>query len=344
MQSIENCHSGHKLIFSNVSAINDPSETYYCNYCGTQCAVSSGRWVCNPCVYSICSACKKPPFKSTNCLNNHALQWSTNVNYAMPGASGALFQCKNCLGSHNCTEGRWNCAYCSFDICSSCKKPPYTSSTCPSGHALAWNTAGYTSGAFSCNQCKTTFPTANGRWFCQDCQFDICSSCKIGGGPSHMALPDGAPRPTTMSAPMPPPMPAPPMSIPPPMSMPAPMPYPPTYSMPPMGYGVPPPAPYGIVTAPSGYGYSQPVMYGRPVQYTYQTVPTTVHLPPAPINPTPGPLKCPSGHGLLFSKSATGYYNSTFKCNKCFNQYPCSVGRWNCSTCKFDICKLCRPS
>ncbi len=319
-QSTTNCPSGHKLIFTDKPMSMGTTETFYCNTCNAMAYVVQGRWVCNACNYSICTNCKKPPYKSAVCPSNHPLQWNTTEIYStLPGLPTGYFMCRNCLGSYYGSSGRWNCPYCSFDICPNCKKPPYTSTTCPSGHALAWSAmSNYAGGLYCCNQCGSNQPTANGRWWCQECQFDICPNCKSGGS-APPPMPPMAPSQPLMGMSYPQPQPV--MSVPyqQPMYMPQPS-YPqPSYV--PMSY--PQPA-YSPVTVQVS---------------SYPGYPTGT----AQVNPTPGPLTCPSGHALLLSKTSVGYYNATFKCNVCLNQYSCLVQRWNCSKCKYDVCKHCRP-
>jgi len=193
---------GHKLAFTNTSANMNPNETFYCSMCMKPSYTASGRWGCNACNYFICTNCKRAPYKSTTDYAGHQLLWTNMPAYDISSSTGT-FTCQNCGVPYSTSTYRWNCAMCSFNICSNCRKQPYMSTTCPSGHALAWNTTPYpnSNGTYACNQCGSIQNAMNGRWFCQDCQFDICPSCKQGGPP---LAPIGMP-----SQPVPPPMPAP---------------------------------------------------------------------------------------------------------------------------------------
>lgn len=62
---------------------------------------------------------------------------------------------------------------------------------------------------------------------------------------------------------------------------------------------------------------------------SFKTSPTPIH-------------NCRKGHSLTFTKDQTDYPDNTFVCDSCHRGGACSLGRWNCALCKYDICSLCR--
>ena len=295
----------------------------------------------------------------SSCPYGHKLIYSDKPISTNPSE---IYCCNVCSKQVYSMSGRWVCNACNFSICPTCKKPPYKSGSCPNGHPMTWTNnpqsfsmPGAPVGTYLCSNCNSSYFCSSARWNCPYCNFDICSNCKKEPYMSSTCLAGHALVWSNFGYPNesyacnqcgtalytspgrwwcqscqfnicpgcklggPPPMPAP---MPAPMPMPMPQPQP--YQMPPP---MPVPMPRPIYGTPI---YQQPIMQ-------------VSSSAPAPINPAPGPLTCPSGHGLLLSKSSSGYYNATFKCNKCYNQFPCLTQRWHCSKCKYDICKLCRP-
>lgn len=62
--------------------------------------------------------------------------------------------------------------------------------------------------------------------------------------------------------------------------------------------------------------------------------------------PMPGPMQfmsCKMGHQLTWNNSNAGYMGFNFSCDNCRTNHNCAEGRWNCMSCKYDICSRCRP-
>ncbi len=60
--------------------------------------------------------------------------------------------------------------------------------------------------------------------------------------------------------------------------------------------------------------------------------------------PKPNPIStCSAGHMLNFTNQSFGYPSGSYACDMCHRTFPCSCGRWNCSSCQYDICSFCRP-
>ena len=227
---------------------------------------------------------------------------------------------------------------------------------CRNGHELAYTSSsdGYMSGMFSCDYCKNTKQCYEGRYNCTYCKFDVCNSCAANFKPApypiyncksgHTLIYSESQYSTgqyTCDAckrtgncalgrwncpycnydicafcrppgPMPGPMPGPnPYPVPGPMPNPYPVPGPVPYPYPMPG---PMPGPYPI---------------------------------PGPVpNPNPVVYKthCPSGHFLYDCTSSDGYMDGMFSCNECHNSGYCGAGRFACLTCKYDLCKSCKPN
>ncbi len=233
------------------------------------------------------------------------------------------------------------------------------SHVCRSGHPLNYSNSsgGYFSGSFSCDYCHNSYPCTVGRYNCMHCKFDVCNQCASGfkpaatpvynckfghtlvytsnqmGYPTNTYACDACHRqgmctlgrwncPTCQYdicsfCRLPPATGPAPYSV--PFSAPAPVPYSmPQYQSPPQ------PAPY-----------SYPMPYQGPIPGSY----------PAPY-PAPNPYmktQCPSGHFLQQTTFGAGYMGGMYCCDQCHQSGYCSMGRFCCPACKYDLCKSCKP-
>lgn len=134
------------------------------------------------------------------CRNGHNLEMS----YVSIGYPGGMYSCDNCKNSRPCTEGRYNCGYCQWDLCRNCanayKPKPNPVVHCHAGHPLVY-TIQYYQGNYSCDSCKRTYPSSQQRWCCTMCKYDICAFCRLPPMPGPMPGPIGMPGP--MPGPMP---------------------------------------------------------------------------------------------------------------------------------------------
>ena len=51
---------------------------------------------------------------------------------------------------------------------------------CDKGHLLKWSTYSeneYAGGEYYCNECGNHAKTADGRFFCEECKYDMCKTC-----------------------------------------------------------------------------------------------------------------------------------------------------------------------
>lgn len=112
------------------------------------------------------------------CRSGHNLEYD----YSSDGYPCSCFSCDSCHQSYNCSEGRYNCRYCKWDICNNCsnqyKPKPNPVSFCKLGHPLTYNSIYYPGGSYACDMCHRSFPSHGERWCCTSCQYDICPFCR----------------------------------------------------------------------------------------------------------------------------------------------------------------------
>lgn len=236
---------------------------------------------------------------------------------------------------------------------------------CRSGHNLnySYDTFGYESGYYYCDNCKTSNHCGSGRYNCSYCKWDICNNCanyyKPKSNPVSHCRSGHQLTYTTLCYPG--------AFGPgdyacdlckrkypstqqrwcctlcsydicgfcrlPPGAMPGPMPGPMPNPMP-----APMPGPiYRPFTRPSPAPMPGPIYNPNPNPNPY----------PYPYpSPQPQPMdtsKCPGGHILMLTNDDTGYYNGMYSCNKCHNSFYCGANqRYACTYCKYDICQGCK--
>lgn len=193
------CASGHDLELKSISYMNN--RLYICSGCGEIVRFSGPRWVCEKCYYYVCEKCRVPStvptapvekpttIKEYRCLRNHKLRFTYNI------YPDNAYCCDRCDREGTCTSGRWGCTTCNYDICTYCAPPPEGSTsiyeksskkpvaasittTCTRGHLLWYSTYAYLSGQYECNKCFAHKNCADGRWFCLQCEYDVCLNCR----------------------------------------------------------------------------------------------------------------------------------------------------------------------
>jgi len=92
------------------------------------------------------------------------------------------YVCVRCNRISEKKKGYWNCPKCKNFICQSCqKKETYFESTCNNKHPLEFgdeNNGKYTNGKFECDICGSAYELTIKRWYCSECNFDVCRYCK----------------------------------------------------------------------------------------------------------------------------------------------------------------------
>jgi len=207
------CSRGHTLQLKSISAMLN--RLFICGSCSDVVRFSGSRWVCESCSYYLCEKCRDPKntsgssststtYKYTEtikttiiispkCTKNHTLKYDYTI---YPDNS---YLCDRCDREGKCTSGRWRCATCNFDICTVCSPAPSSEkfvvyyekagkesapvsstiiTTCLSDHLLWYSTYSYLSGQYECNKCFKLKNCADGRWFCLQCEYDICLECR----------------------------------------------------------------------------------------------------------------------------------------------------------------------
>ena len=69
------------------------------------------------------------------CTSGHPLIWSKE----RLGYENDTYYCTLCHEQGDCTEGRWNCINCLYDLCGKCRHPKDSFYTDKSGHKLVWS-------------------------------------------------------------------------------------------------------------------------------------------------------------------------------------------------------------
>lgn len=195
------CSRGHDLELKSVSHM--ANRLYICSACSEIVRFSGPRWVCEKCYYYVCENCRAPTpaytapiekptvVKDPRCTRSHKLKFDR---YLYPDNA---YWCDRCDREGKCTSGRWFCKLCNYDICTCCspasvdsysiyeksgKKPDPVASTvttmCFKGHLLWYSDYSYLSGQYNCNKCFTDENCKDKRWFCVQCEYDICPNCR----------------------------------------------------------------------------------------------------------------------------------------------------------------------
>lgn len=205
------CSRGHNLELKSVSKMLN--RLFICGGCSDIVRFSGPRWVCESCSYYLCEKCKEPKstsgtsgtsgtttvtikttvVSSPRCTRNHALGYDYTI------YPDNAYLCDRCDREGKCTSGRWRCKTCNFDMCTKCSPTPSTErnvfiyersskaaapvsstviTTCFDDHLLWFSDFKYLSGMYSCNKCFNEYQCADGRWFCVQCEYDICPNCR----------------------------------------------------------------------------------------------------------------------------------------------------------------------
>eukprot|EP00826_Nyctotherus_ovalis_P014121 TRINITY_DN138_c0_g3_i1.p1 TRINITY_DN138_c0_g3~~TRINITY_DN138_c0_g3_i1.p1 ORF type:complete len:879 (+),score=259.64 TRINITY_DN138_c0_g3_i1:50-2638(+) len=141
--------------------------------------------------YKYTETIKTTVISTPRCTRSHNLDF----NYDLYPENAYL--CDRCNREGKCTSGRWRCLKCNYDICTICTPrstastqryvsvyeyaAPISSrviSTCLLNHMLWFSKYKYLSNAYQCNKCFNEFPCDEGRWFCVECEYDICPTCR----------------------------------------------------------------------------------------------------------------------------------------------------------------------
>ena len=91
--------------------------------------------------------------------------------------------CNKCRKPAEKAKGRWHCLFCNEDICTGCSSLPVPDSgkcdkLCLYGHPIKVVAHHYPWNIFRCMQCGRNLPTADKRWNCSFCTYDVCLNCK----------------------------------------------------------------------------------------------------------------------------------------------------------------------
>lgn len=172
-KSYDTCKSNHPLAWTT-DGTGYAMGVFSCDGCRSSSQCAGGRWCCPGCKFDICPKCRPAPIHK-KCKKNHPLAW----NHESAGYAMGIFSCDNCHKSSQCSNGKWSCHECKYDICTNCRAPKAHGS-CKKMHPLAWtmDASGYAMGVFSCDGCHKSSQCPTGRWNCKECKYDICTNCR----------------------------------------------------------------------------------------------------------------------------------------------------------------------
>ena len=179
------CFKGHSLKITD-SALDYPNGKFYCQNCTEEYPCADKRWACIQCKYDVCFKCR-PISKSLRalpqflqCLKSHGLVWSRDKK----DFKETKYMCEVCQKEYACSNGRWCCNLCLYDVCHNCRRNKPCNLIDDQKHPLVWSSIseGYTAKKYGCKGCQKTGICREGRWNCYDCKYDICGDCSSPNG------------------------------------------------------------------------------------------------------------------------------------------------------------------
>ena len=115
VQKVDKCKRNHRLHFARV-----PIGTYICAHCKKLSDSSGGRWHCIMCDENVCLNCcsSSVPDEATKgkmCDYGHRMKLTAHE------YPWQYYRCKTCGTEDEAKKVRWNCPYCTYDVCVNCK-------------------------------------------------------------------------------------------------------------------------------------------------------------------------------------------------------------------------------
>lgn len=178
------CPKGHLLVWST-----QPREgPYKCECCRNPCEVGEGRCRCDQCDYDICPKCRPKDIvkvtmsekkMSVVCNSQHQITFSPSKE------DRYISLCEKCGRAYMGTANMWRCEKCKLNICQACLPPPSNApqeaiveiTKCPRKHNLNFEIGMVAGGGYNCVFCGQLGNPLNGRWYCLECNFNICGVC-----------------------------------------------------------------------------------------------------------------------------------------------------------------------
>jgi len=188
--SFDVCARGHKLAWNTEASDDTKSgEEYLCENCRAFGKAKEGRWLCKECSFDICPKCKPREITTIDkdtglvlCKNKHEMKFAISME-----DTNRPYLCDKCGRAYKGIVQRWMCKPCSDDFCRYCVPPPPGVNVndpipeiinCYRGHKFVFSTALTRTGKYDCDFCSKTGESSYGRWFCAECNSNVCPVCK----------------------------------------------------------------------------------------------------------------------------------------------------------------------
>jgi len=112
---LNTCPQSHILTWSSSNYVVDGKvvNSYRCSICMGSFPCNSGRSCCLGCNYNICDYCTN----ILKCSGGHKLTWCA---IASGPYARHMCLCDRCRTRIDCSNGRWHCYSCEFDLCVNC--------------------------------------------------------------------------------------------------------------------------------------------------------------------------------------------------------------------------------
>jgi len=111
----DKCSKGHKLRFARI-----PIGVFLCSHCQKAADSLNGRWHCVMCGENISIDCCSLPIPNIE-TQNKMCDYGHKLKLAANEYPWGFYRCKNCGTEDTAKNQRWNCKFCTYDLCLKCK-------------------------------------------------------------------------------------------------------------------------------------------------------------------------------------------------------------------------------
>lgn len=198
--NFKKCPKAHSLVWS----ADSKKDEYTCEACKTLTKIKDGRWYCAQCEYEICPKCKpkeivkvvmdeKKNKMTVKCNAGHLMNFVPNKE------KNFITLCDMCGEANFGNVATWFCEKCNVNVCRKCLKAPpgypqenvHEIDICPRNHKLNYAMGIVAGGLYNCCFCGKLGDPVNGRWYCEDCNLNICGMCIPYGAQADVSMTAG---------------------------------------------------------------------------------------------------------------------------------------------------------